>query len=480
MLARSNPFGYNDHPVNIELKKNLPFILLTLLLFLVESRPLVTQGMFFDGMFYSSIAWNMANHIGSLWAPKFNALFFPEFYEHPPLGIFLQSLFFRLTHSDSIYVDKFYCFVVALVNIFLVYILWKKTTATKNKYVFWIPILIWLLLLDDFLHIQMGFLEPAMTIFTTLSALCLIQAMQKKKSFFTVCAGFFIVIAFLINGLQAFFPIFIPFIYWLVFRRNLIEAGKQTAILLLVIVFLFSLLYGYAPARQNLQHYFTVQLLPSFFGHRVGAFVGWKHILGLMTLLHNCIYLIALALFLYFLNAKKNHSISHWAIFFGWIALTAALPVLLSTRQTGHYFYQAFPFLVLLFAHWVTPFFEDKIVRLNINNLAFKFTLGVLLSGIMIAGLWLGLSAGKISRDQALLTDVLKIQKQVPTGSVVSLSADLSTDWKLLIYLYRYQKIAATPQPGHTYLLNSKKADQIPPGYQWEDNLQLYDLYMKI
>lgn len=466
--------------MNFELKKNLPFMLLTLLLFLIEARPLVTQGMFFDGMLYSSIAWNMANHIGSLWAPKFNALFFPEFYEHPPLGIFLQSLFFRLAHTDSIYIDKFYCFIVALINIFLVYIFWKKTTVTENKYIFWIPILIWLLLFNNFQHIKMGFLEPQMTIFTTLSALCLVQAMQKKNSFLTICAGFCLVIAFLINGLQAFFPIFVPLIYGLVFRTNLVLACKQTAILLLVILFLFSLLYLYAPARQNLQHYFAVQLLPSFFGHRVGTFVGWKHILGLFILLHNCIYLIALSLILYFLNSKKNHFRNPWNIFFILIALTAALPILLSTRQTSHYFYQAFPFLVLLFAHWLTPFFESKVKHFNTHSLAFKVSVSALQSGILIAGLWLGFSIGKIGRDQALLADVLKIQKQIPAGSVVSISADLSTDWKLLIYLYRYQKIAATPEPGHTYLLNSKKTEQIPPNYQREDNLQIYNLYKKI
>ena len=65
------------------------FILLVLM-------PLMRQGMFLDGVTYAAIAKNLSLNHGSIWQPFYSETCFPVFYEHPPLAIYLESLFFRV------------------------------------------------------------------------------------------------------------------------------------------------------------------------------------------------------------------------------------------------------------------------------------------------------------------------------------------------------------------------------------------------
>ena len=51
--------------------------------------------MFFDGITFASIARNLAEGRGRFWEPSYTATIYPAFYEHPPLGFWLQSLWFR-------------------------------------------------------------------------------------------------------------------------------------------------------------------------------------------------------------------------------------------------------------------------------------------------------------------------------------------------------------------------------------------------
>ncbi len=468
--------------MTLEFKKNLPFILLTAMLFIVEVRPLVMQGMFFDGLFYFSIAWNMANHIGTLWTPEFNPLFFPHFFEHPPFGIFLQSLFFRLFHSSSIYIDKFCTFILALLNIFAIYLIWRKTLPQVKTILFWIPILIWLLFLDNFINIQMGFLEPILAVFTTFASFIIIKGTTSKQWHWFIYAGVLIVIAFLVKGLQAFFPLFIPGIYWLVFRANtFFYAAKQTILIFIVVGALLLLVLLYPPAQQNLQNYFDLQVLPSFFGHRVGGFEGWRHFAGLLILIKASIYPIAVVLIFFSIQGSLvNACKQKWVIFFFLVALSGSLPILLSSRQTGHYFYQAFPFLVLMFSHLLTPQFERWVARINPDRRSYGIVVYIMIAGLLLASTVVAFSAGKVGRDKPMLTDVLKLKDVLPEGSVLSISKDFNTNWRLLAYLYRYQRISTTTNLGQTYYLNPKASIDAPPGYHLEKNsLQLYNLYKK-
>ena len=91
-------------------RRNLLFLAIAVYCLLVLPR-MLSHGMFLDGITYASIARNMAENYGSFWRPYYTATVYPIFYEHPPLGFWLQSWAYRLC-GDSPYVEAFWGFVV--------------------------------------------------------------------------------------------------------------------------------------------------------------------------------------------------------------------------------------------------------------------------------------------------------------------------------------------------------------------------------
>ncbi len=470
------------------LKKNLPFILLTVILFIAEARPLVMQGMFFDGTIYFSIARNMANHIGSTWLPQF---YNTPFFEHPSFGLFLQSLLFRLLGSDSVYIDKLYSLMVALLNILAVVIIWRKTLPLAKACLFWIPILVWLLLFNNFINIQSGYLEPTLTVFTSFASLLILQGAFTNNARWFFAAGLLITIAFFVNGLEAFFPIAIPGIYWLVFRtHSFLTACKQTILIIIITSALVSMVLLYPPAYQNMHKYFQQQLWPSLIGSRMGKFVGWKHLYGFWSLVHEVIYILGITLILLLIQAKKNRQLllksvtnafkNKWVIFFFLIALCGSLPVILSSRQSDHYYYQAYPFLVLMFAHILTPLFAAWIPHINIKRLDYRLSI-IILGGVLITTLSIVAgSIGDVGRDKSLLTDVISIKKIVPKGAKISLAGGLQHSWALKAYLYRYNQIFSPDELNEDYYLQPRELVNQPSGYHLM-NIQLreFNLFKK-
>ena len=78
----------------------LVFLAISLYCLLVLPR-MLSYGMFIDGGAYASMARNMAENYGSFWQPYYTATVYPTFYEHAPLGFWLQSWAYRL-YGDSI------------------------------------------------------------------------------------------------------------------------------------------------------------------------------------------------------------------------------------------------------------------------------------------------------------------------------------------------------------------------------------------
>ena len=58
----------------------------------------------------------MAIGIGSIWHPSYTKTIYPQFYEHPSLSFFLESLLFKLLGSDF-YVEKIYCAITAAITL---------------------------------------------------------------------------------------------------------------------------------------------------------------------------------------------------------------------------------------------------------------------------------------------------------------------------------------------------------------------------
>ncbi|MGB3077798.1 MAG: glycosyltransferase family 39 protein, partial [Saprospiraceae bacterium] len=180
---------------------NYTFCLITLLLFLaIFGFSIFSDGMFFDGIFYAAVANNYAHHIGTFWAMQYSPAFPQGFHDQPPLAIFLQAICFRL-FGDSIYVERFYCFGFALLNMYLI----KKTWALiADKYhdLFWLPVLIWIITPLTAWTFQNNLMEVTMSAFDLLAIYFVIKGSKNNSLLLLLLGGLFTFLAGFTKGFQ--------------------------------------------------------------------------------------------------------------------------------------------------------------------------------------------------------------------------------------------------------------------------------------
>ncbi|MFN8357394.1 MAG: hypothetical protein U0Y10_23255 [Spirosomataceae bacterium] len=97
----------------------------------------VVEGMFADGLCYSSISRNLAEGKGSIWAPYFSSSFWlpynagTVYYENMPMLFWLQAPFFWLL-GEAWWVEKLFCAILVLGTLLLTQSTWKATRSPSN------------------------------------------------------------------------------------------------------------------------------------------------------------------------------------------------------------------------------------------------------------------------------------------------------------------------------------------------------------
>ena len=125
-------FEYKIWRFGINLDERITFSLFVLVItgvFLLVFLPIWRPGMYLDGVIYAAISRNMAAGIGSLAVPHFTNTLFPHFFEHPSLGLWLQSLLFRLL-GDHLYVERLFVSIEFIVVSFFIVYLWAKSFSS--------------------------------------------------------------------------------------------------------------------------------------------------------------------------------------------------------------------------------------------------------------------------------------------------------------------------------------------------------------
>ena len=135
-------------------------LLLVLVCLLLMGPRLVQHGMFVDGLTYVSIARNMAEGLGNFWQPFYSEALYEQFYEHPPLALWLESLLFRL-FGDHFWVERLYCTLAIAGTILLIRQLWRQLFSTEVAFIRWWPFaaLLWVLNEDVYLSYPGNMLE---------------------------------------------------------------------------------------------------------------------------------------------------------------------------------------------------------------------------------------------------------------------------------------------------------------------------------
>jgi len=109
----------------ISANKTLIYALLSIisLFIFINGYNLFSDGMFMDGLIYSAIANNLSEGMGSFWDLQFGEVWEVHFREHPPLSMYIESIFHRI-FGASFLVERFYSFGIYLATLYALFLLW--------------------------------------------------------------------------------------------------------------------------------------------------------------------------------------------------------------------------------------------------------------------------------------------------------------------------------------------------------------------
>ena len=431
-------------------KKHLPFICITLLLMVVSLLDrLIPEGMFFDGTLYAAIARNLAIGKGSFWAPyvSHGTLFF----EHPPLMFAIESFFFRI-FGDHLYTEKIYSFITWVITALLIVKLWTKNSTDENyRYSFWLPLLLWCCIPTTLWSYPNNMLECTMGIFDLAAVLILYRLAEtnKNKVLYLLVAAFLILFAALSKGPVGLFPLAVPAIHWLAFKKNTLGNVFLSSITLFALVATaYMLLWQFDAPRYNISMYLDNQLFSALSGSRekVDSSLGHFALLSFMLAefaapLVLCI-LIVLASIL--LKLKSDNSLSkrtRIAIFFLLIGLSASLPVMVSIKQRSFYLVPSLPYYVISFALFTYPYLTALIKRYTLPVRIYLFFKIALIVAALAGVPYLLKNVGTAGREQELVHDIKIISSIIPEADTVGICPDMIKDFPFLAYAERYHQI---------------------------------------
>ncbi len=368
-------------------KENHKFYLLVLAFFITLTAPnLLSEGMFKDGLIYAAIARNMATGLGSVWHPHFTDTYFPVFYEHPPLAIFLQSLFFRIS-GDSFFTERIYSFATFLVTGWIIYKIWGNLIKDDSSYTGWFVLLIFLTMPLISWAAPNNFLENTMMVFCGLSVLFILKSYEYKKYLYLGLAGLMLSCGWLCKGFTAWFPLSLPLWIFIFIRKDGLKRfiGDSLYLTLLTILPLILLCLFNPNARENIFNYLSGQVMHSI--SEVQTVSNRFYIL--LRLLMEMIFpsIIAFFLLLYYSrkNLLKNDIRKNWLKVFLLLGLSGVLPIMISMKQSSFYMLAALPYfaisLGLLAKPAITHFMDKFLIPGKLKNIALNFLAYILLTG---------------------------------------------------------------------------------------------------
>jgi 4-amino-4-deoxy-L-arabinose transferase-like glycosyltransferase len=442
--------------------KHFPFWLIAVGILIGLTVPtLIQDGMFMDAMLYTSVSHNMSMGIGSFWFPEFsvhNIAGMASFHEQPPLVFGIQSLFFRLL-GDSMYVERFYVFLTTCITAFLIVLLWKEIFRNNDSLIKmgWLPVLLWITIPVCFWSYSNNMHENTMGVFTLCAVLFSYKAFQTKKHsvLLIVLSGLFIFLASFSKGIPGFFPITIPFLYWLITRKiSFAKTVLYTLIITLIPFVIYLLLCIIPEGKDSLSKYFIERALHRM--NEVPTVDSRFYILGrlFMELLPQ---LSLIVVFFVIAKLKKTEmripDNLRSFLFFVSVGLIASAPLMLTLVQKGFYFVPSLPFFAIGISIIIAPLIAGWVGLINTSGMKHKVFLLSSACLLLFAIVFSGMQAGKTSRDKDLLHDVYIIGTVVPKQSLVSITSDMWNNWSLQCYLMRYYNISLESSYKNEYFI---------------------------
>jgi 4-amino-4-deoxy-L-arabinose transferase-like glycosyltransferase len=433
---------------------------------------LAHRGMFLDGVTYAAIARNLAEGRGRFWEPYYTATIYPAFHEHPPLALWLESIWFRVL-GDHWLVERAYCFAAAMLTASLIAIMWRALYERGSPREprergdnAWLPIAFWMLAPVVSWSIVGNLLETTVCIFVTAAVAALaIGGRGPIGSAIAagVISGLCVAAAVLSKGPVGFFPLAAPVIMALLpeHRRATIPvtAAQWTTLTLCGVA-----LYLMPSAHDSLARYVAEQLATALSGQRETS---GSSITILVALLQAVWLPMSLGIGVSVIGARgwvpPSSRDRRIAIAFTLIGLAGTLPMLVSPKQSGHYLMPAVPFYAIgaaalsagtvdAFASRLSAGRGARVVRI----LALAVALGA------VAAIWIP----AVERDPVRVADLDRLAAVAPRGAIVGICPAANADWLLHAWMQRRFAIsldAGEPHAHDWFLKSADHSSSCPP-----------------
>ncbi len=445
--------------------RQTPFWLLTFTLLIGLTLPtLIKDGMFMDAILYTSVAHNLSMGIGSFWFPQFslhNIAGLSSFHEQPPLVFGIQAIFFKL-FGDSLYVERFYTFLTLCITAALINMFWKeiyKNDESMRK-LGWLPIILWITIPVCFWSYSNNMHENTMGIFTLCAVLLTYKAAKSPNIEITKCifSGVFVFLATLSKGIPGFFPLALPFLYWIVVsRKDFSKMIKQTSISFVVLFLIYGILFLIPESRESLSTYFFKRVL-----HRMSEdpTVDNRFFI-LIRLFTELLPQIGLVILLMVISRMKGINYKFSASFKDFLfliltGLAASAPLILTMVQKGFYFVPALPYFAIGFSVLISPVISNLLSRIDTTKSTFAMFLVISFILFFFVTTFGFMQKGKTGRNKELLHDVYLLGKIIPTHSTATIPEQMWNQWDLQCYMIRYFNISLETEGTSNYLILDK------------------------
>ena len=499
----------------------------------------IPEGMFFDGLFYANIARDMVYGSGTFWHPHFFVTFWGEhignttdFYGHPGLAMWLLSGWYRI-FGDHWFVEKAFCILVWLITVWLVKKIWTldvgqwtldngqwikiqnpKSKIQNPKSTWWFPVFIWYCMPVVMWSYPYFILDNVMGVFSLSAALLLMvngkfkMVNQPKKLFtiynlqFTIYHYYQLIftiillhLAFLTKGPVGLYPLAIPFLFSLVYPKNLSfkKGFLFSFILSLITVSSLCLWYFYPPARLFWQNYFHTQIESSLSQNEHTEAYSWRdYTLVLQNLGVSALPGIGFAFCLWCFSKIKNTAFNitegdkKKSLFYFLIAMSGSLPMLVSHKTSWHYLIPSLPFLAMSFAAFFETTLQDWLEKFKLpENKSKKVNVFLVVLNI---GVWVYCVSlvGTVAREKDLVNDLKIFKNILPKHTFIGVPRDMMNDFTYHAYFERYGDwVLQTPNDSLRFCLvlkNENKPDSLLVRHYSKlplPSLKLFDIYEK-
>jgi len=417
--------------------------------------------MFVDGVLYATIARNMAEGVGGFWSAHYTSIIYPQFFEHPPLGIWLLSLFYKL-FGDSRYVESFYSLFMWFIVFFLMSRIWFSLHWRQARWVPAVlllsaPITSWILTNNE--------LEGPLQFACLLSVLFTIEATLAEgalqRVIYALGSALMIVAGFLIKGPFGLYPVVAPVLLYVTCRNTTVFRLLQIYFVQISLCLLAGCFFYYhSESHRFFRNYFHIQIELSLTGKRE---VNNPHFYILLKILGDAAVMLVFATILnYGVTRRIKKEKSGPFLFFLFMGLVTSLPLVISPKNMSWYLMLSMPFFALAIASYFRPSFielENTISGRPKNWVNLSLVLGLVIGvGVCIA------RDGKPRRSKEYYQSfVAQPLVGISSERVSICPGALHKNWSLVANLMRDYKISLTDRPGSKFLIIEQAQSCVVP-----------------